>query len=227
MIKTVIFDIDDTLYSFKETHKIAFAALSTYAERELGIHGEELERESKEIMAELTAYMGDVAAIHNRTIRFQNLLEKRGLPLEPHALAMDEIYWGTLIDASVPTDGALEVMQELKKRGIRIGIGTDMTARMQLRKLSALGLLSYVDFLVSSEEACAEKPSRRFFDRCVEKALCSADACMFVGDSLRKDAKGAADAGLLGIWYHPEEENCKTDAEVPVIRRLPELLKWI
>jgi putative hydrolase of the HAD superfamily len=102
-----------------------------------------------------------------------------------------------------------------------------MTARIQLRKLSALGLLSYVDFLVSSEEACAEKPSLRFFDRCVEKSGCKPKECMFVGDSLRKDAKGAADAGLLGIWYHPEEETCKKDTEIPVIRKLPELLKWI
>lgn len=35
MIRTVIFDIDNTLYSYDDAHKVAFAALLEYAEKNL------------------------------------------------------------------------------------------------------------------------------------------------------------------------------------------------
>ena len=37
MIKTVIFDVDNTLYSYTKAHEAAFEALSSYAEHELGL----------------------------------------------------------------------------------------------------------------------------------------------------------------------------------------------
>ena len=39
-------------------------------------------------------------------------------------------------------------MKELKKRKIRIGIGTDMTAYVQYRKLEAIGVTPYIDLLL-------------------------------------------------------------------------------
>jgi putative hydrolase of the HAD superfamily len=79
--------------------------------------------------------------------------------------------------------------------------------------------------MVSSEEACAEKPSQRIFDRCLEKAGCDSQECLFVGDNLGKDAKGAADAGLVGILYRPEGVN--SEINIPVIQNLKEILKLI
>ena len=41
MIRTVIFDIDNTLYSYDDAHKVAFAALLEYAEKNLHMTAEE------------------------------------------------------------------------------------------------------------------------------------------------------------------------------------------
>lgn len=228
MIKTVIFDVDNTLYDFDRAHARAYAALAEYAEAELGLSGEVFVRKLKETGAGLQKYMGDVAAVHNRTIRYQNMLEDNGFPLHPHVLRMDGLYWDTLIREAVPSPGASEALRGLKGMGLRIGIGTDMTARMQFRKLTALGLMPYIDFLVSSEEAGAEKPSARFFSRCVTKAGCAASECLFVGDSLKKDVLGAMDAGLKAVWYCPGEE-CP-EVGVPRtenLERLPRMTaKW-
>lgn len=211
MIKTVIFDIDNTLYSFDNAHEAAFKKLSEYAEKALGLSRETFEKLHIETGNELKKIMGDVAAVHNRTIRFQNMLERRGLPLCPHVLEMDRIYWDTLIGEAKVSPGALELMKGLKKRGIRIGIGTDMTARIQFRKLEKLGLLPYVDFLVSSEEVGAEKPAAALFARCVEKAGCRAQECLFVGDSLKKDVFGPVAAGLKAVWYCPKGYEAEPD----------------
>ncbi len=77
----------------------------------------------------------------------ENKLELWEKPLFPHALNMYHAYWDTLIRQAQPSPGVQKFMQELKKRGIRIGIGTDMTAYVQYKKLSALGLYSYIDFI--------------------------------------------------------------------------------
>ena len=203
MIKAVVFDIDNTLYSFDRAHAYAFEALTAYAGERLGLERGEFSRMLRETEDHLKKYIGDRAAVHNRTIRFQVMLERAGLPLYPHVLEMDSLYWDTLVRMSVPSDGAREAMRTLKERGIKIGVGTDMTARMQFQKLTALGLLSYVDFLVSSEEAGAEKPDPALFARCVAKAGCESRECLFVGDSLRKDVLGAMNAGLRASAERP------------------------
>ncbi|MCI9008927.1 MAG: HAD family hydrolase [Lachnospiraceae bacterium] len=225
MIKTVIFDVDNTLYSYTEAHKEAFKALTAYAEEKLGLSQEDFEKLHQDTEKELRAYMGNVAALHNRCIRYQVMLERRGIPLYPHVLKMNDLYWNRLLEAAEPSDGALDTIKALKGQGIRIGIGTDMTARVQFLKLETLGILPYVDFLVSSEEAGAEKPEQAFFARCVEKAGCGADECFFVGDNLTKDVLGAVDAGLHGVWYCPKGAG-KT-ADVLQITELFQLLEKV
>ncbi len=226
MIKAVIFDVDNTLYNFTKAHKAAFRALAAYADERLGLSGESFERLHRETAEELRAYMGEVAALHNRCIRYQVMLEKLGLPLYPHVLEMEGFYWDTLLKEAVPSANAKETLRSLKDRGIRIGVGTDMTARMQFRKLEMLGMLAYVDFLVSSEEAGAEKPALSFFARCVEKAGFGKKECLFVGDSLRKDVLGALDAGLQAVWYGPESpaEEREDVLRITDMRQLPEVV---
>lgn len=223
MIKTVIFDVDNTLYSYTKAHEKAFEALQAYAERELEIPRDIFADLHKRTQNELSEYMGDTAALHNRCIRYQIMLESRGLPLHPHVLRMNDLYWNTLLDAAVPSDGAPETLGMLKEQGIRVGIGTDMTARIQFEKLKVLGLLPYIDFLVSSEEAGAEKPAPSFFDRCAEKAKARREECLFVGDSLKKDVLGAMDAGFKAVWYCPKES--ESQADVPQITDMMQLLR--
>ena len=223
-IQCVIFDIDNTLYSYDAAHAVAFQALTELVSQRLGLSAEEFRTLHRRANEELKGRMGDVAAIHNRLIRYQNLVEALGGDLRL-ALEMNERYWSTLLDAMRPTPGAAETLRTLRERGIRVGIGTDMTARLQLIKLERLGLLEYVNFLVSSEEVGAEKPDPRLFRRCVEKAGVPAEHCLFVGDSLDKDARGASQCGLRGLWFHPDGKKLPT--EVPQVGALQELLEQL
>ncbi len=86
MIKAVIFDIDNTLYDFDEAHRKAFDAVTEYAVTELGMTADGFAVLQRSVQKRLMEEMGDVAAIHSRIIRYQNLLEQEGRPLSPHAL---------------------------------------------------------------------------------------------------------------------------------------------
>jgi putative hydrolase of the HAD superfamily len=223
-IRCVLFDIDNTLYSYDAAHAVAFAKLTAFAGERLGLSAAEFQALHRRTNEVLKGRMGEVAAVHNRLIRYQNMMEELGEDLKI-ALEMNELYWGTLLEAARPTPGAAETLRELHRRGIRVGIGTDMTARLQFLKLERLGLLEYVNFLVSSEEAGAEKPDPALFRLCVEKARCAPEECLFVGDSLEKDALGAARCGLKGVWFRPEGGELRT--EVPQIGALQELLSGL
>lgn len=224
MIRTVIFDIDNTLYDYDAAHAVAFAALTEYARRELGVEPEAfpaLHREANEV---LKAHAGaNCAAIHSRLIRYQILLEGLGKPLT-HALPMERLYWNTLVDAAVASPGAEECLRALKGAGVRLGIGTDMTADWQYVKLERLGLLPWFDFIVTSEEASDEKPGARFFALCLEKAGCPAAECAFVGDNWNKDVAGARRTGMRAVWYHPgEAEDPRSAPDVLRVGRLDHL----
>ena len=218
MIKAVIFDIDNTLYDYDKNHVYGMKALADYCESAFGKSEEEMRKcykEAQKVM--LGRIRTDTAAIHSRLLRTQIMLELWEKPLFPHAINMYHAYWDTLIRQAQPSLGVKKFMQDLKRRNIRIGVGTDMTAYIQYKKLTALGLAPYVDFIVTSEEAGVEKPDSHLFEICVEKAGVSADECAFIGDSLKKDVEGSAKCGLKGIWYTQGKEP-ETEVEYPVIQ---------
>ena len=204
MIKAIIFDIDDTLYSYKRAHEIAFARMCDYAEQTLGLPAQTMAADYQAEAQAMKAYVGGQAAIHNRLIRFQRILERRKLSLS-QARVLDCLYWNTLIAAAELEPGCREALEGLKQAGYILGVGTNMTLDWQLVKLEKLGLLPLMSFVVSSEEAGVEKPDARLFALCAQKAGVRPEECLFVGDSLKSDVLGAENAGMQALWYAPEQ----------------------
>lgn len=220
-MNAVIFDLDNTLYSYDRAHAAAWAALCRLAEDRLALPESRFTALHAEANRVLIRRCGGGPAIHNRLIRFQILLELAGLPIG-EASEMADCYWNTLLDHMEPEPGAARTLQTLRSMGLRIGVGTNMTADWQFEKLKRLGLLPWVELLVTSEEINAEKPDPRLFALCAEKAGAAPRDCAFVGDSLEKDALAARKAGMTGIWYCPGE-SAPPPTDVQVIRSLTEL----
>lgn len=225
MIKAVIFDIDNTLYDFDKVHRTGMNALDAYMKENFDIESEQTEDFVKKCMGIIAERTGDTAAQHNRLLRFQCVLEQLGSTDYQKAMEMYHVYWDTVIKEMEPEPGLISLLERLKKRGIRLGIGSDMTAYIQYRKLKKMGVLQYMDFLVMSEEAGAEKPTRRFFELCLEKAGCAPVECVFIGDSLKKDVIGAAECGLTGTWYNPKNREAKEAAGYPMITSFEDYLR--
>lgn len=216
MIKTVIFDIDGTMYDYEAANAVAMEALRRYCAEQFGVDEACFGRTFKEADALARERIGGAyAAIHNRLIRYQIMLEQLGQPLFPHARNMYHIYWDTLLEVMRPCEGIREWMQLLKREGVRIGVGSNMTAYIQYKKLEKLELSPYIDWIVTSEEAGCEKPAQRFFEQCAAKSGMLPQECLFVGDSLKSDVKGALAAGMSGLLYAPGKDRA---AGLPYIR---------
>ena len=231
MIRTILFDIDNTLYDYDRGNEAALCVVCAYCKEHFGWKEEVTFLRQKQARKDVEAVIGtNCAASHNRLIRFQFMLEKENLPLEPHALTLYHCYWDTLLSGIVPDEELTSFLRWAKEKDLRIGIATNMTAYVQYLKLRKLSILPYVDFIVTSEEAGAEKPDLAFFARCLAKAQCPPEQCLMVGDSLRNDVLGARDAGMQGLWFTAYSGKTETDdaqSSVHSVQNFSACREWI
>ncbi len=240
MIKSVIYDLDDTLYDFITANQYAEKALIAEAERRFGIDGARFGAAyagtyysvRNAMPADLLALIPEdvgIAAMHSRTLRLDLTLTRLGLPVLPHAVELYDFYWETLLDHMTREPHLPETLQALKAKGLRVGVGTNMTARMQYRKLIRLGLSEWVDFVVTSDECVFDKPDPRFFDLVIRKAGCPAENCLFIGDNYQLDYLGARASGLQALWYERVHKpwNAVEAAPDAVIHDHKEVLQYV
>ena len=57
------------------------------------------------------------------------------------AIDLEEIYWSTYIKNIKQDDRLITVFKDIRKKSIKVGIVTDLTAHIQMRKLIKLGSL--------------------------------------------------------------------------------------
>ena len=85
------------------------------------------------------------------------------------------------------------------------------------------------EHVIASGEVGAVKPDARIFRAAVERFGVDAAQAAYVGDRLRTDAIGAAEAGLLGVWLDrngsatADELREAAGADVVVIHSLSDL----
>ena len=105
-----------------------------------------------------------------------------------------EALYAVMADQWIAFDDTLPVLRELRARGIRIvvlsNIGIDIRARLQ-----RIGVSDLVHGVVLSYEVGVVKPQPRIFAQALELLDLPASQALMVGDSWRDDVGGAA----LGI----------------------------
>ena len=216
-IKAVIFDVDGTLYDYNTSEGYAEDKVCEYTSRRFNMTPSETSDLYYEMLRRQEEELGPTnSAIHSRMIRFQKFLEEIGRPVFPHALNLTKLYWDTFMDTMIAEPGITELMRQLRYRGIHVALGTNMSATIQYEKVERLKLGGYVQTVLTSEEAGAEKPQKEFFDCLTRKINVRPEECVFIGDNAKLDYQGARRAGMHGVWYsryggeHKELENSIT-----------------
>lgn len=205
MISCVYFDLDETLYDYESINVKAVSMLMNIATERYGITYDEA-REAFDYGRRTTKEKtGNCAAGHNRLLYCQRMLEYLGKNPVEDAEFLYHVYWDFMLKNMNLKNGVADLLYYLNGTNVKVGICTDLTAFIQHRKIKALGITNYLDYLVTSEEAGAEKPDKRIFDLCIEKANCPAEQIVFIGDSFEKDYLGAKNAGMKGLQANGTE----------------------
>ena len=111
----------------------------------------------------------------------------------PGFLALYEAAWRPFPDVR-------RVLDDLAGRGLRLGVITNGDAGQQRAKVAAAGLADVLPYVLASSEAGSAKPGAEIFRTACAGLGVAPGAAAYVGDRLVTDARGAAAAGLAGIW---------------------------
>ena len=104
----------------------------------------------------------------------------------------------------------------MKSKGIFTANITDLTAQIQFRKLVYFGLDEFFDYVVTSEEAGADKPDKKPFEVVFEKLQLEPERMWMIGDNPRSDMVGAGKMGMIKIQkYHDGVEVIKSGMAKP------------
>lgn len=191
----VLMDLDNTLYAYAPCHEAGMAAAQGLAWNMLKLSPDDFRRCFDDARVELKARLGAHAASHHRLLYFQRMLERAGLASRPvEALQLQQAYWRTYLDAMRLFPGVVDFVDDLRLADIPLVIVTDLTSEIQLRKLIALELDSKIDFIVTSEEAGADKPSPVAYELALAKLGGVEGPIWMIGDNHLCDLEGAKDA---------------------------------
>ena len=204
-IKGVIFDLDDTLYSEKEYVKSGYKAVSDYLG---GGYEDKL----------WNFFEAGRPAI-------DELLKEIGRESEKDTVV--GIYRTHKPDIHL-YPGVAEMIKELKKRGIKVGIITDGRPEGQRNKLEALGL-DVDDVIITDELGGVQfrKPCDIAFRILLTRWRLNPADIVYVGDNPVKDFQAPQQLGMRSLWFKNSDGLYRIEDKVSDIVEIKELLRLI
>lgn len=191
-IKAILFDLDDTLYPYEENHELALRNAYNYWYELTGDDFQAFRQKYREARTRVKRFLSDTAASHSRPLYFQTMVErefKRSLAY--HAAELTARYWDEFIRVIKPFPHVIEFLKKRSEEGIRLGIITNMSAEVQLRKLHALKIDGHFEIMVTSEEVGKEKPHPHIFLHALNKLQIPPQKAIMIGDSYEADYEPA------------------------------------
>lgn len=179
LIKGVIFDLDDTLYSEKEYIRSGYKAVSGYLGGEYEDKLWSFFEEGKPAIDELLKELGR----------------------ENEKAEVLEIYRSHKPDIHL-YPGVAETIEELKVKGIKVGIITDGRPEGQRNKLEALGL-DVDDVIITDELGGVQfrKPCDIAFRILVTRWRLNPADVVYIGDNLAKDFQAPQQLGMQSVYF--------------------------
>lgn len=231
MKKAVLFDLDDTLYDYKNPNKKGVLASYRIISKEIKISKTKFLKLYKRANDEIKYELAGTASSHSRILYFQRIIEKTHNTVNPEIiLKMYKEYWDAFLKNMKLGKGVIDTFKKLKNQNIRIVLVTNLTTHIQLRKMRKLKISKYIDYLVTSEESGSEKPSAIMFLLSLKKLKILPEEAIMVGDNLVSDIEGANAVGIYSIAITKKKIKFdKEDYKKPnfVIKEIPEILKII
>ena len=167
MIKLVIFDLDGVLVEAKNIH---FDALNDALGPEYEISWAE----------HLSTYDG-----LKTNQKLEMLSERKGLPTELHKDVWNKKQAITLqmLKELKPNQTLQSVMNALVEDGYKIAVCSNSIRKTVLTVLSKLGIMEFMDYIISNEDVQNSKPHPEMYWRAISKMGCLPSETLIVEDS--------------------------------------------
>jgi HAD superfamily hydrolase (TIGR01509 family) len=166
-VKLVIFDLDGVLVEAKNIH---FDALNVALGEEYAINWSE----------HLSTYDG-----LKTNQKLEMLSDNKGLPTELHNHIWEAKQKLTLykLKSLTPNQTLQSLMNALVEDGYKIAVCSNSIRKTVLTVLSKLGLMEFMDYIISNEDVQNSKPHPEMYWRAISKMGCLPDETLIVEDS--------------------------------------------
>lgn len=208
-IKVVLLDFDNTCYLYDPCHESALSAVITWFEKNLGAIPD-FTQKYQAAQSIIKGRIPNQAASHSRILYFKTLLEnlKSKNSIE-NALKMEQVYWATFKQKMSPVPGLFEFLAQCQENDTKVVVVSDLTTTIQCEKIGHLGISSYIDVLVTSEETGVEKPNPECFKLALEKVGHTTSEALVIGDSYERDIVGALALNIRSLLITHENSTDK------------------
>lgn len=204
--EAVFVDLDDTLYAYPECNEAGKQAAWERA-RELGYDSsrEAFEELYQEARREVKRELAGTASAHERFLYFKRAIQiHAGTHSARDALALGEAYWETYVDEMELFDGVESTLAALREAGLDVAVVSNLTTRIQMKKIERLGIEQHLDLVLTSEETGREKPSSVMFTLPMAQLDVRPSEVAMVGDSVSADVEGGNALGLTTVLFNSD-----------------------
>jgi len=194
--KLVIFDLDGTLIDSRELH---FDALN-----------DALAQVGPQYTIEREEHLSTFDGL-NTTKKLKMLTERKGLPADMHDFVWREKQTSTfkLIKRLTRDQIFIDMFKMIKERGYKIAIASNSIRETIKLSLMYIGVMEYVDYVVSNEDVKRTKPYPEMYWQCMI-ALNSLPKHTIIVEDSHVGRQGALDSGghLLAVEDVIDAHNC-------------------
>jgi len=226
-IDVIFFDVDDTLFDQQEAHRRALHKIKNRYQVFDGVDMDEIIQAFKEADRDaIEEFRNSVPMKDLRWNRSERFLKKIGIS-EDFTETFHKQFYRIYPSIPVEIEGAKKLVDYLNSR-YELGILTNSTEEVQMKKLRALKLTEYFDKFIFSEEVGSRKPDEEIFLHALGEVDKSGESCLYIGNSYRTDIKGAKKVGMRTGWLNRDgkqkEDGLEPDLEIRELSELIEIL---
>jgi len=223
-IKTVVFNIDDTLYDASlQMSNARLNAVRAMIEAGLPVDLENGYRVLNQVVEENGKYYNH---------HFDELLKKLGLKWNPRVIAAGVVaYRETNLAFLRPFPDTIPTLLKLRESGYELGVVSGGLAVKEAQKLIQLGIHHFFEHVVISEEFGSKSITSNMFKVCLEKFSAKPSEVVFVGNEIQ-DIFSANEESVVSVRLRKGESRIrepKTNKEKPKyeITKLSEVIDII
>ncbi|SHH42363.1 HAD family hydrolase [Virgibacillus chiguensis] len=228
-MRTIAFDLDDTLYDRTEPLKQTFSSFRPTKELRFNEILPIYHKYSDIAFEKVTNQQWTLEESY--VYRIRKTLQEQNIGIsEQDALAFQAMYTKNQ-DRIQLRPHIEEIIQYLQNKEIQTIIITNGPSTNQRKKVRQLGLEAYFsaeDIIVSEEEAVA-KPDPKIFQIAEERFSLTKNETWYIGDNFLIDIIGASQVGWKAIWLKPNHQKpqCNPNLAEKTVHSTEELKDYL